>query len=173
MKHLKKFNEMLDPMGKWDYKDVPQEQPQENSSIDDTVNYQDYEKYSDKTFRDLLGDVEGEPKRYMVKTTKGAYIHGWGTKEVEKFMNNLVQLYKERTVDNYTIYTLYSKEPGRERGWEFGYLLTKDNRPYIVSGIPGDNYGATIFKGVFKVSGHDGSYLFNIDDPLDCESDLR
>lgn len=170
MKHLKKFNEMLDPMGKW----TPEEEPQEqSSSIDDTINLQDYEKYSDKTFNDLLGEVESEPKRYMVKTTKGAYIYGWSMGGELEFMNDLVQLHKERTVDNYTIYSVYCKESGAERGWEFGYLLTKDDKPYILSGIPGDNYGATIFKGVYKVSGHDGSYLFNLDNPLDCESDLR
>lgn len=147
-------------------------------STSNEVNLEEYKNYGTLTFKDLFGEIETEEGSHYNKfsiTNKGVYIYGYGKKEAESnFMSDLVTLYKERSYDNYTIYAVYGKKSTADKyGYEFGYLLTKGGNPYLFSGIPGDNYGATVFKGIFKVSGHDGSYLFDIDNPLDMQADLK
>ena len=110
----------------------------------------------------------------MIQTTEGAYVYGWGKEEYDEYKLYYVSLRKTTTKDNFDVYEIFTKSKLDDKyAHEFGYLLVKDGKPLLLTGIPGDNYGATIFKGVFKVSGHDGSYLFDIDNPLEYEADLR
>ncbi len=46
-----------------------------------------------------------------------------------------------------------------------GYVLLKDDVIHIYSNTPGDDRGATVWNNIFIVSGHDGSILYDIDDP--------
>jgi hypothetical protein len=50
------------------------------------------------------------------------------------------------------------------------HVYLEDNKPKILTGYPGDNRGCLTFNKVFISSGHDGNYIFNIDNPDDNTS---
>ena len=51
--------------------------------------------------------------------------------------------------------------------YQIAYCHFKDGKMNIISGINGDERGCSVFNGTFIASGHDGSYLFDIDNPED------
>tara|TARA_R110000772_G_scaffold5691_2_gene20341 strand:- start:3746 stop:4150 length:405 start_codon:yes stop_codon:yes gene_type:complete len=132
------------------------------------------EKFSENiNFDD--GDVEGssfeifgeivEKKDRIVRTSKNVYGDEWYLKEDRqiKIRNEGWQKGEIRVVYTERDYG------GRKMLSLLGYLLMKDNKPYIFSGINGDERGATVFNNTFIVTGHDGNYLYNVNDPFDFE----
>jgi hypothetical protein len=145
MKYLKKFNE----------------------SNNQEFNINDYLKFSDKTILDLIGNPIESKDTYKTVTDLGVYTN-LGKGDIDYISNDLV---KVSSINKFEIYKIYLKSKGERYASEYGYLLLKDGKPHILSGINGDDRGATIFSGsgfdIFIVSGHDGSYLFNINNPLE------
>lgn len=134
---------------------------------------EEFNKEKMKTLTDLLGNVVKEEK-FTVTTDKDVFVNL--TKgDIESHEKDcVVHIWSEKKIsDELSIFEVFLKPNSRQYSHEYGYLLTKNGKPHIFSTIPGDNYGATVFKGVFKVSGHDGSYMFDIDNPSNMQEDLR
>ena len=124
--------------------------------------------FDDDTIEGSLFEIFGEiveKKDHMVRTSKNVYGNEWYLKDDKhiKIRNEAWQggeirvVYTERDYD------------GRKMLNLMGYLLMKDNKPHIFSGINGDERGATVFNDTFIVTGHDGNYLYNVSNPFDCQ----
>jgi len=125
-----------------------------------------------KTLTDLIGGFSETKNRNHFLSTKGVYVN-FGESEMGRWKDDVIEMDEDTKVGNLVIYQTYIKAVDDRLPCEFGYLLTKDGVPIILSLIPGDNYGANIFKGVFTVTGHDGSYKYDIDNPSDNQRDGR
>lgn len=62
---------------------------------------------------------------------------------------------------------LWGKVGNAKYAYELGHVCFKNGKPHILTYINGDNMGCTTFNNVFISCGHDGQYLFNIEDPTD------
>jgi hypothetical protein len=130
-----------------------------------------YTRENGLTLTDLIGNFGKGVNRHFI-STKGVYVN-FSDNDMDYWKDDVIEIDEVSKVGNLTIYQTYIKGKGDRLPHEFGYLLTKDDVPIILSLIPGDNYGANIFKGVFTVTGHDGSYKYDIDNPSDNQRDLR
>lgn len=68
-------------------------------------------------------------------------------------------------LDRLKICEVYFKYKDENYNSTMGYVLLKDDVIHIYSNTPGDDRGATVWNNIFIVSGHDGSILYDIDDP--------
>jgi hypothetical protein len=109
-----------------------------------------------KKLRDVIGEIT-ETKEYdwrkISKTDKGCII-------------NLNSELLDYTVSSFDIHSdgsgdIVLKKEGEKYGSLY-YAYFENEVPKVISHIPGDEMGCTIFGDVFIASGHDGSYLFNI-----------
>lgn len=44
-----------------------------------------------------------------------------------------------------------------------GFLVYKEDKPIIFTNFPGDERGFLFFNNTFIITGHDGNYLYNLD----------
>ena len=143
MKNLKKFNGF-----------------KTNEGLED-----DFKKGTEKTITDLIGSFDKSIGHISI-TDKGIYTNF--SKSDFKWNGNLICELSSlgRGKDGYKMYSVYVKESGDKYCGEFGYILTKDDKPYIICTIPGDDRGAYITNnGTFVVAGHDGFCQFNLEKP--------
>lgn len=114
--------------------------------------------------KDLLGEtVISQTKigyRTVLKTNEGVFTN------YEEFVELLDKEYYLRQIgkkiEEYEVFEFYVKEDSM-----YGYLLTKNDSPLIFSTYIGDDRGAIYFNNTFIVSGHDGTFLFNVNNPFE------
>jgi hypothetical protein len=140
-----------------------------------------------QTLRDIIGDVKGEAERVgyygIYETTKGCFTNIELSAPWDNYMD------REAKVDS------VHKEKGGEFTGEvlvksetywmalgFCYLevdsslpvgIAVENKQFkvkILSLCPGDERGCVVFNNTFICSGHDGSYLWNINNPKEFYS---
>jgi hypothetical protein len=120
-----------------------------------------------KNIFDLIGEVQKKNKN-ISETDKGVYTiySDYDLKRITEEIEIKNNIGPNKNV--YEVFKITKNHPTHgELYHPIGYLLMKDDKPHILSYCPGDDYGAVVFNNSFIVSGHDGSYLFNIDNPLD------
>ena len=144
MKHVKKFNEEIQPI--------------------------------EQTLSDLIGHLSESNRRGVSQTDKGVFTN-YALEDLEEWSKGRIRMSNQyqKNKDIYDIYIMNNPtRPGSNKNFqEFGHLLMKDNKPYILSSIPGDNYGAIVFNNTFISSGHDGFHAFNISNPMEYMSHLK
>jgi hypothetical protein len=121
--------------------------------------------YDGMTLKEFLGEII-ETKNGVSLTSNGIYTdsdENW----IENWGDHIIELNDSYTPKN--IYSIYVKKVGEKYGHDFGKVLFKDDKPFILTGIPGDDRGAIVFNGTFISSGHDGNLLFNTSNPFDYQ----
>ncbi len=113
--------------------------------------------------REVVGTIIGREIHGINKTDKGVYTNFCDMDLINDYDDEL-EMVEDCKSDNYISYLCNTKER------DF-YLLYKDNKPYILSSIPGDDRGSKIKRGLYTVVGHDGSYSYNLADPMDFDDD--
>lgn len=112
------------------------------------------------TIKSVFGDIV-ETKNGVNKTSTGVYI--------DYDFTNHYSPESECILDT-TYNQVFAKEPGARYTNLVGYLCLKDGKPHIVASVNGDERGCVVFNNTFAASGHDGTTLFNIDNPFERKS---
>jgi len=113
-----------------------------------------------KTLRDLIGEIEVKPSKYVIKTTKGCLTDLDLNDKYDKidWLDAEYKLYVDRGGNTGQIYLKHKDSKwGRSANVYF-----ENGVPKIISTYPGDERGCFLFGDVFISSGHDGNYLWNI-----------
>jgi hypothetical protein len=132
-------------------------------------NIDDYTRDTGVTIEQFIGTpIKGKRNKkntlHVVETTKGVFLNG----DFDDIKDSVIELsYLCDSDVDMEVYELLLKEPGEEYPGEYGYLLVKNNKPLIISRYQGDPCGGNIFNNTFLSAGHDGVYLFNIDNPME------
>lgn len=148
--------------------------------LNENFNPDEYTKDNNKPLKELVGSVikdgvyvsafaKTDKQNSPSLTDKGVYTN-FDKRFLEDWSNgatNLVPVkYLKNVPDGIEIYEIYVKHPNDKYFYEIGYLLVKDGSPLIMTQGPGDPRGCFITrKGELIVSGHDGNYIFDIDNP--------
>jgi len=108
-----------------------------------------------KTLREVIGDVKSSKKKGWCE------IH-----ETEEGCIITDEEYLDYEISNFNINNdgcgeIFLKREGQRYGSLF-YAYFENKKPKVISSIPGDERGCTIFGDIFIASGHDGNYLFNV-----------
>jgi hypothetical protein len=108
-----------------------------------------------KTLREVIGDVKSSKKKgyYEIhETEEGCIITD------EEYLDYEIS---DFNINNDGCGEIYLKREGQRYGSLF-WAYFENKIPKVISSIPGDERGCTIFGDIFIASGHDGNYLFNI-----------
>lgn len=149
-------------------------------SLNENFNPEEYKRDGNKTLGDLVGRVvkEGVYVSAFMKsdknnspslTDKGVYTSFDG-RFLEDWSNGITELvhvnYIKHGFPDIEVYEIYVKNANEKYFYEIGYILVQDGNPLILTQGPGDSRGCFITrKREFIVSGHDGNYIFDIDNP--------
>ena len=107
--------------------------------------------------RDVIGDIVDTEKkgwRMIYKTDNGCTLISINEDILDSVIDN-VRILSDNTGE------IYLKSEGDRYGYTY-YAYFENGIPKVISSVPGDERGCTIFGDVFIASGHDGNYLFNV-----------
>lgn len=119
--------------------------------------------YDGITLKEFLGEFIDKQK--MISLTSNGIYTDFSEGDIDRWGDDIIKLEGEYTPKD--IYVIRTKGEKDKYFFEIGYILFKDDKPFIFSGIPGDYMGAIVFNNTFIASGHDGSLLFNISNPFE------
>ena len=109
-----------------------------------------------KKLREIIGEITNTKKQgwYEINETEKGCITILDEDELDYIVSNF-RINSDGTGE------IILKREGQKYGSIY-YAYFENNIPKVISDIPGDERGCTIFGDVFIASGHDGNYLFNI-----------
>lgn len=139
-----------------------------------------------QTLRDLIGEPVNSTRvgyRTITETSKGCFTNSveFDGYRGENYLDKEAKIDWVTKIGNeFTGQVMVKVESRGRTYWSslgYAYLIPDESLPLefavnnkkfkvkILSGYPGDERGCTIFNGTFICSGHDGNYLWNIDNP--------